>query len=245
MVKNVLSNYTGNTTSARCFDPACGTGVFLLSLCREVESIIQNRQNFDRFEYVTTNLFGCDISAHAIEACTFVLLHHCLVDSNKRGLSPWSAWHAIRLNLAKFDSLMLTSSYYEPNFKDNFDVSLREKQKRLLLAAEPRVLPIKEQLENLKEENCHTLFQGPRMLKICELFAEAKKGFHILVGNPPYSRIGKRTDYDFLSQEYHSFRGGNVRPHDNIFLPFVEMIWRLTIRGQNSSALVTPLSDRI
>ncbi|MEK7846039.1 MAG: N-6 DNA methylase, partial [Nitrospinota bacterium] len=239
MAKNVLSNYTGDITSAKCFDPACGSGVFLLSLCREIESFKQNREDFNRFKYVTTNLFGCDISAHAVEACTFVLLYHCLTDVRKLGLSPWSAWHAIRLNLANIDSLLLSPSH--PDYGLHFDITLREKQKQMLLKTEPWVMPIKEQLQNSKEPS-YIFSPNQRMIGINELFAEAKHGFHILVGNPPYSKIGERTDYDLLSREYNSFTGGKARPQDSIFLPFIEMMWRLTVCGQNSSALVTPLS---
>ena len=207
LAKNVITNCPVEITHARCFDPACGTGVFLLALCRAVEERSHCR-SFDRFEYVTTNLFGCDISAHAVDACTFVLLHHSLSDIKKRGLSPWSAWHAIRRNIANFDSLTL-----------------------------------KQPLINERQENpCDSLFTDQRMIEIPELFPEAKDGFHILIGNPPYSKIGHREDYDLLSGEYHSFSSGRARPLDNIFLPFVEMMWRLTVCGQSSAALVPPLS---
>lgn len=240
MVKNVLSNYTGDITSAKCFDPACGTGVFLLSLCRKIEELLQKKEDFNRFEFVTNNLFGCDISTQAIEACTFVLLHYCLTDIKKFGLSPWLAWHAIRLNLANIDSLLLASPY--PDSSLHSDLTLRERQKQMLLRAESWVMPVKELLKDSDEQQFYTLFPDQKMISIDTLFAEAKNGFNILVGNPPYSKIGERSDYALLSHEYHSFATGRVRSQDNIFLPFIEMMWRLTVRGQNTSALVTPLS---
>lgn len=238
MVKSVLANCQIDIAHARCFDPACGTGVFLLALCREAEER-SNWKLFNRFEYVTTNLFACDVSAHAVEACTFALLHHSLSDLKKRGLSPWSAWHVIRLNIANVDSLTLNSDFL------HFDIglTLREEQKKLLLSAEDWVVPKKQKLQNARTPNFfHSLFADQRMIGIGELFAEAKEGFHILIGNPPYSKLGERTDYDLLSKEYHTFSTGRARPQNNIFLLFVEMMWRLTVCGQNSSSLVTPLS---
>ena len=238
MAKDVIANCPVDIEHARCFDPACGTGVFLLALCHEAEER-SNCTSFNRFEYVITNLFGCDISAHAVDACTFVLLQHSLSDIKKRGLSPWSAWHAIRLNIANLDSLTLNAG------GSHFDINstLREEQKRALLSSDHWVVPEKQLLKNDRQENpCHSLFTDQRMIEIAELFPEAREGFHILVGNPPYSKIGHRADYDLLSKEYHSFSNGRVRPDDNIFLLFVEMMWRLTVCGQSSSALVTPLS---
>lgn len=237
MVRSVLANCPVEVANARCFDPACGTGVFLLALCREAEKQTKWK-SFDCFEYVTTNLFGCDISSHAVEACTFVLLQHCLTDIMRPGLSPWSAWHVIRLNLSNIDSLMLTSGSLH---LDTGSI-LIEEQKRLLLSAEHWVEPKKQHPQNRKASNYHGLFPSQGMIEIGELFAEAQDGFHILVGNPPYSKLGERIDNDLLSKEYHSFANGRARSHDNIFLLFIEMMWRLTAHGRNSSSLVTPLS---
>jgi len=237
MAKTVLANCSVDVAHARCFDPACGTGVFLLAICREVENRAKWK-SLNRFEYVTANLFGCDISSHAVDACTFVLLQHCLTDIKRHGLSPWSAWHVIRLNLSNIDSLMLTSS--GSHFTSG--TKLREEQKRALLSSAPWVEPKKQHLRNAQASNCNSLFPSQGMIEIGELFPEAQNGFHVLVGNPPYSKIGERTDYDLLSKEYHSFVTGRTRPHDNIFLPFIEMMWRLTVHGHNSSSLVTPLS---
>jgi hypothetical protein len=231
MVRSVLANCPADIAYAKCLDPACGTGVFLLALCREAEKQT-NWKSFDCFEYVTTNLFGCDISSHAVDACAFVLLQHCLPDVERRGLSPWAAWHIIRLNLSNVDSLKLTTGLH-------FDAgTLREEQKQLLLSAEHWVEPKKQCLQNTQAN----LFAIQEMIKIGELFAEVKDGFNIIVGNPPYSRLGGRTDYDLLSQEYHSFTNRKAGPNDDIFLLFIEMMWRLTVPGHNISSLVTPLS---
>jgi len=237
MARIALANCPVDISHARCSDPSCGTGVFLLALCREAENQTKWK-SFDRFEYITNNLFGCDISSHAVDACTFVLLQHCLTDIKRYGMSPWSAWHVIRLNLTNIDSLMLTSS----GLHFTSVSTLREEQKGALFSSVPWVESKKQHLQNAYASNCNSLFPSQGMIEIGELFPEAQNGFHILIGNPPYSKIGERTDYDLLSKEYYSFVTGRTRPHDNIFLPFIEMMWRLTVHGYNSSSLVTPLS---
>lgn len=230
MVRSVLANCPVDIAHAKCLDPACGTGVFLLALCREAGKQI-NWKSFDSFEYVTTNLFGCDISSHAVDACAFVLLRHCLPAIERRGLSPWAAWHIIRLNLSNVDSLKLTAGLH-------FDAdTLREEQKQLL-SADLWVEPKKQSLQNTQAN----FFAVQEMIKIGDLFSEVKDGFNIIAGNPPYSRLGERIDYDLLSQEYHSFINKRAGAHDETSLLFIEMMWRLTIPGHNISSLVAPLS---
>lgn len=244
MVRHMLTEYTGDISHAKCLDPACGTGVFLLSMCRTAEEhyIMKEKKHFDRFRYIIDNLFGCDISAHAVDACAFVLLHYCLADVTKHGLSPWAAWHAICLNLTVVDSLIL-SSIKPDSASTNTALSLREKQKQALI--EPTTTWIdakKEQLNQKLDRSIHSLFPSQRMIQIGELFAEASKGFNFLIGNPPYSYLGKRIPYDLLTNEYHCLSRNHVGPSTNVFLLFIEMMWRLTTPAQNSSAMVTPLS---
>lgn len=239
MARNVFSNYSGKIEHARCLDPACGTGVFLLALCRQVEQHLKSKELFNRFEYVTNNLFGCDVSVHAAEACTFVLLSHCLADIKKYALSPWLAWHIIRLNVANIDSLTLRSkgTYHHKN------LSLRERQREKLLSGDISVIFAKQHLQELRASYPRNN-ELPRtgMIEISEIFAEAGDGFHILIGNPPYSQLGQRMDYEVLSREYSSYSDGAARAQDNLFLPFIEMMWRLTTPRQSSSTLITPLS---
>jgi hypothetical protein len=237
MVRGILETFPLDVAETRCFDPACGTGVYLLALLREAERR-SKRNLFERFNYVTEHLFGCDISPHAVDACTFVLLQQCMTDIKRYDLSPWSAWHLIRLNLANMDSLRLTRRslhvYSVPK--------LRKAQKTALLSSEHWIEPKREHFKSDENANCYSLFPVRGMIEIGNLFPESSEGFHILVGNPPYARLGERSDYDLLSKEYASFASGKARSQDNIFLPFVEMMWRLTVIGRNSSALVTPLS---
>lgn len=245
MVRHLLAEYTGDISHAKCLDPACGTGVFLLSMCRAAEeySLMNGKKHFDRFRYIIDNLFGCDISVHAVDTCTFVLLHHCLIDVTKRGLSPWAAWHAIRLNLAVVDSLTLASVKPDSASTCNAALSLREKQKEALIESTTTWIDAeKEQLNQKSDNSIHSLFPSQRMIQIGELFTEAAKGFNFLIGNPPYSYLGKRIPYDLLTDEYHCLSRNQAGPNTNVFLLFIEMMWRLTTPAQNSSAMVTPLS---
>lgn len=239
MTDGALANYPLNPTHATCFDPSCGTGVFLLSLCRRSERRT-NGEHFDRFSYIVHNLYGCDISAHAIDACTFVLLQHCLLDVYCYGITPWAAWHAIRLNLAVLDSLTLTSS------KPRLTSSKKMRQEKRLALLNRRSDWMECYKEGVKHpmDQCPSLalFSNNRMVGIGELFTEVGEGFNILVGNPPYSSLGKRPDFDLLSTEYECLAKTRPSPRHNMFLLFVEMMWRLTFSGQNSSAIVTPLS---
>jgi hypothetical protein len=242
MTKQVLKNYTGDISNAKCIDTSCGTGVFLLSMASAAEDIYSAKgAAFDRFTYVVNNLFGCDISPHAVDACAFVLLRHCRKDVAKRGLAPWSAWHAIRLNLAAADSLMLAPGKNDST--PDTSLSVREKQKQALLeSAASRPDPLKEKLGKKGSCSAQSLFPNRRTVRIGELFAEAAGGFDLLIGNPPYSYLGNREDFDLLTDEYQSFHKSQAGPAANLFLPFIEMMWRLTVPSRKSAALVTPLS---
>jgi len=243
MVGAALANYTGDITSPKCLDPACGTGVFLLSLCRIAEQRAARGAQFDRFRFVTRCLYGCDLSRQSVDACTFVLLHHCLAGALAKCASPWAAWHAIRLNLAVVDSFHLRRP--GPGVATTPPGSSpREARKQALVEARVRSLDCVS--EPLSDQNLYVVgggfLPGRRVIQLGELFAEAADGFDVLVANPPYASLGQRPDYDLLSSEFNSL--GRARPggRDNTFPLFIEMMWRLTAPGQNSSAMVVPLS---
>lgn len=243
MVQHALDNYPFDATHALSLDPSCGTGVFLLSLCRCLEKKAIG-EHFDRFGYVIHNLYGCDISAHAIEACAFVLLQHCLLDVCCYGISPWAAWHAIRLNLATLDSLTLNSSELgTPSSARRRSTILEEKREALLERGAGWVDHFKETPKVLLAQRLSPpLLPSRRMIEVGELFGEAGHGFSILIGNPPYSSLGKRPDFDLLTNQYQCLARSQLGPRQNTFLLFTEMMWKLTLPGQNSSAIVTPLS---
>lgn len=108
MVKHVCMLYGNTFLSAKVLDPACGTGVFLLAMLRFAAQ--QHREGFSRFDYIRTCLHGFDVSAHALDAAAFLLLHECLGEVLARGLNPCTAWDYIRRNLVEADALSIDTA---------------------------------------------------------------------------------------------------------------------------------------
>ena len=203
MVEHVRLTYADDFGSAKVLDPACGTGVFLLAMLRGASK--QCYEGFSRFDYITSCLHGMDISEHALDAATFLLLSNCLDDIRGKHISPRSAWSAIRMNLVETDSLQIeaTDTYPEHSRLDLFDCPSRSIQDLF-----PRV--------------CH--------------------GFGILIGNPPYTIISERSDFESLTERFASLKGMSPSSRVNLYPFFVEMMWQFTTPGCNAAALVTPLS---
>jgi len=84
-------------------------------------------------------------------------------------------------------------------------------------------------------------FEDP-LPHLTQLFPNVSDGFSILVGNPPYTAIGERKDFDSLTPRFASLSGEKVTQRANLYSLFVEMMWRFTKPGCNAAALVTPLS---
>jgi hypothetical protein len=110
MVGHAMELYQGNFMTAKCLDPACGTGVFFLALLRAAMRACGCRGNFSRFDYITNCLHGLDVSGHALDAAAFVLLNECLPELPARDLSPLNAWKMIRRNLTEADALCVDAS---------------------------------------------------------------------------------------------------------------------------------------
>lgn len=226
----------------RYLDPSCGTGVYFVALLRTISHSPRNGKPFDRLAFATRCFYGFDISTLAIESSTFVLLHHCMVDAESRRISPWAAWHALRLNLTATDALKLRAVSSEDRYTD----AARNRQvlrDRLLDPAGGEVQTLTESsLAGNPPATLLDLFGAePDFPPLGVLFPEAAEGFDVLIGNPPYADIGRRDDQRILEREYSSLRptqptGGNLYPL------FIETMWRLTRPGKNTSAIVVPLS---
>ncbi len=219
-------------------DPACGTGVYLVAMLRHAVAT----QGVDPLSYAIAHLYGIDVSDRSVESCAFVLLNYCLKSVSTGGHSPWSAWQALRLNLAAADSLKLRID----RDSDNADNCQRREKMRTrflqkgrdrakLLGYEPQAGTRRINLFGWEAEKHSSIELG-------HLFPEMSRGCDLLVGNPPYAELGERDDFKHLVEEYatlkHSQPGGN----ENIYLLFVEMMWRLTKRGHSAASLVVPLS---
>lgn len=228
------------TKEARWLDPACGTGVFLVAALRG--AVEDSSQNHDALAYAVTNLYGFDISALAIESCTFTLLHECIDSVQRKALAPWSVWHALRLNLATVDALLVGKWRGGPNTRQS--AATRQcVRSELLEAKDPDTIePCTAEGDGSGNGQAPSgwLMTADFGVPLCRIFPEAEEGFENLVGNPPYANLGQRDDWDWLAREYECLSGRVVR--QNTFPMFVEMMWRLTRPGRSSASLVLPLS---
>lgn len=242
MVGHAFENYEGDKRRAKCLDPACGTGVFLLAILRAVEADSRPTHHFDRFSYVCRFLFGCDISAQALDACAFVLLRECLSDVRANQISPWAAWHSIRLNLIQVDALTIEPPLPSSNEKPSDEGHLLTGIRSQLCSVPSCFCPA--ELGRIKRSaearNIEVGLFAEEPTRIGDIFPDAPSGFELLVGNPPYAPLGERIDYSALVASYQSL--SKAEASYNNFILFIEMMWRLTVAGCNATALVTPLS---
>jgi Eco57I restriction-modification methylase len=74
-----------------------------------------------------------------------------------------------------------------------------------------------------------------------QFFPDGSPGFDIILGNPPYAAMGERPDIRKLSTKFESISvQGSVS--DDLYPPFIEMMWRLANPEHHASAMVVPLS---
>jgi N-6 DNA Methylase len=226
----------------RCLDPACGSGVFLRACLRHAARLNQAAK-YDRLDLAMTTCYGIDTSPLAIESCAFVLLFDCVTDAIQRKLTPWSSWHLLRLNLAVADSLLLTEPALELNEPGR---ELDRSHIRRALLDPSREVPGPSggtaATGRITAESSSELDSHSSGMAASVLFPEVRGGFDLVVGNPPYCRLGPRRDWSSLAHAYHSLRGIPQNSNVNTFLLFVEMMWRLTKPGLNTAALVVPLA---
>ena len=235
MVSDVLAGRGGDI---RCLDPSCGNGVYLVAMLRTIALQRDNGKPFDRFSFATRCLYGFDISSQAVESCAFVLLHHCLADISRRGIVPWSAWHALRLNLAATDTLRIKAVTGGPLVYA--DAAKTRDRVRCCLAEGKYAEPVEEEL--LTESGPQlSLFGGEEHFPpLGAIVPEAEAGFDVVAGNPPYATIGRRDDSPILTREYACFREGSSGR--DLYPLFIEMMWRLTKPRNSAATLVVPLS---
>ena len=208
----------------------------MLALLRAAEA--HHGSGFDRFGYAVQHLHGLDVSGHALDACAFVLLHACWRDVEQRGLSPWSAWHRLRMNLVQVDALTV-----EPWLAGgaSAEVSGSFSDVAGKLTSAPSVF-LKASTTSVVDAGCEAGLFGNGGVSLSELFPAMKNGFDVLVGNPPYAGIGERTDLANLAATFRSLPDSAASARTNLFPLFIEMMWRFTTPGRTAAALVTPLS---
>ncbi|MYH29490.1 MAG: N-6 DNA methylase [Acidobacteria bacterium] len=210
----------------RVLDPSCGSGVFLKAV---LDVTVSRTPELDRLAFVERSLHGIDVDPLAVEAACFVLLHECLATGWRRSdESPWSRWHRIRCNLCVADAL--TFQVAEPN--DCADALARVRSRLddgYLPPAAGQATP----------EGATTLFSEGRSLG--NVFPALAAGADVVIGNPPYAKIGPRADAAALERRFTSLSARAVAGSD-YFPAFVEMMWRLAKPGGSASGMVVPLS---
>lgn len=231
MVGNVSTLYRGNFLKAKVLDPACGTGVFLLSILKHTTERANGLKiKFDKLRYITSSLYGLDICPHALDSAAFVLLNECHEDSITNKISPWAAWHLIRLNLIQQDALRITtpSSPNSEAYRRNCTELTKTKQN--LFATRTYWDVASHSAPSTKTE------------EFPNIFPLVNKGFDIIIGNPPYSKAGERTDFERITSNFQSLKNSQISSSTNIYPLFIELLIRFSNKCSHAAALVTPLS---
>ena len=106
MVAACLDSVT-DTSPARVFDPACGTGVFLRAALTE----LRNRNPSSQASQLAADcLFGMDIDPWPLNGATFVLLAEIRASSEAKNCAPVAIWRRLRQNFACIDTLLVDPS---------------------------------------------------------------------------------------------------------------------------------------
>ena len=227
IVRETLGEFGQATDSPRVLDPACGSGVFLKAV---LDSAIARTPSLNRSDFVERCLHGIDINPLAVEATCFVLLHECLHSNHRRHIvSPWSLWHRIRCNLCVADAL--TFLVAKPTHGSC--AALTGLRQRL---NDSYVPPATERFDTQA-----TTRPFSESHSLGSVFPAISSGADIVIGNPPYARIGPRDDLAALERRFVSLSAGTKAQAD-YFPLFVEMMWQFARPRRSSSGMVVPLS---
>lgn len=236
MIRHCLQGASETGHNRLCLDPAAGTGVFLLALLQVASTGAS--PDFDCFDYASSCLHGLDVSGHALDACAFVLLRACWRDVERRGLSPWSTWHRLRMNFVQADALTVQ---FWPVAGAQTETKTRFSIIAQALTATPSAFVESHAAQPAKSfDRLGPLSRTEASLQ--SLFPMAGPGFNVLVGNPPYAVLGERQDIMELANTFRSLPEATNVSRANLFPLFIELMWRFTSPGNAAAALVTPLS---
>lgn len=244
MVDHTRQIYSADFQKANMLDPACGTGVFFLAMVRSARDRRASNETNWQLDYITSRLYGLDISGQALDSAALILLRECLPDVLTREIAPWSAWHLIRLNLVECDALSVGPVHDTTSASGTDDGSLRQSIRESLLCKASPFVPVQTSIRSPPSDVSPSdagLF-GKALPRLCDVFPDVRSGFDLLIGNPPYAPLGDRSCDVFLRDRFACLRSTSAGPRVNLFPLFVEMMWDLTRVGQNASALVVPLS---
>ena len=254
-------------TNIKILDPACGSGAFLnkaVEILNEIwekleelkkekgwYNIGDKKGNFTGFdkqiqeskikEIIKNNIFGVDLNS---ESCEITKLSLFLKISNKA--SP----KLINLNQNIKCGNSLISGINENNYK-LFENDIKEILKENdLEEKEILIKSLNSKLnKSLKEyfgENYKELKPFNWEIEFIDIFFEIdendnliRKGFDIVIGNPPYVDSENMTKNNLKEREYISKKYQFTKGNWDLYIPFIEKSFKL-LRYEGFSSLITP-----
>lgn len=187
----------------RILDPACGSGVFLRAA---LDLVTLQRPQLNCLEFIEHSLYGIDLNPLAIEMACFVLLHECIRRDagilEERMAAPWSLWHRIRCNLCVADALTFRLAPAEEG-NANLAAKIRATLSKAYMPAAS---------DGLQRQADSALF--PQGIALGNAFPPLTRGADIIVGNPPYARIGLRADAASLERCFFRDHRHKAVPYD-------------------------------
>jgi hypothetical protein len=165
--------------------------------------------------------YGVDIDPLAVEMAAFVLL----ATGGVKERTPWSVWHSHRIRFAVVDSLQLEPGTHLSEVQHRARLQAHERTVEALSGTIPPA-PVDEQNS---------------FRHLGALFPHLAAGADSVLSNPPYAAIGQRNDFPDLQHRFASYATAAPTRTSNIFLPFVELGWRLGSQDART-AFVVPLS---
>lgn len=180
-----------------CFDPCCGSGVFL-------------RAALLAGGLPLAGVFGADVDPFAADAAAFVLMVAALT-RGERWPAPWAAWHAARSRIATVDSLSLAPGVSpDPGSQATRRGRFEALQRALEAGDAPRAV----------DEQDPLTFIG-------SLFPPLARGADVVVSNPPYTTLGVRAALDPVQSRFVSAGSSPMRRTTRVEGLFVELAWSL------------------
>lgn len=143
MIKSIYS--LKKDVAGRWVDPACGTGIFLREIVRNIGS---KNDYLNRLEYLTQKVFGFDVCPLTSDSCSFVLSLEVPKDCD---LSPFEVWTLIRRNITTKNSLSKSNE----SFKD-FDYVVMNPPYAKFKLSNDHIKQFKVFAENKCGQSAHT-----------------------------------------------------------------------------------------
>ena len=216
MLNEVMRAYARGSSPPQVFDPACGSGVFLRAALDNLHSTHPQIP----ISSLLRRIFGTDIDPLAVQAATFVLLADSITyDSDPT--SPIDIWRTLRKNLSCVDALRLDplSSRVNPP-----------------IPTSTRTNSSSDYLNSRDSDES----QETR-LTLSQIFPHIQETSTAIVGNPPYAKIGIRSDLNALANRFYTMARGQTAS-SAVFPLFIEQMIRLSQTPRSSGSMVAPLS---